>query len=197
MKTRESATKIEIIETAIPLFAESGYNGVTMRQIGQKVGMRAASLYYHFPDKQTLYITAVKHAFSKNEIDLFKVLQMKVSPRKKLRLFLEKNAQLLKNDASLRALMEREMLDGDEDRLKILAEQVFRNFFTGITELTKELSPDRDPHLLAISIFGLIAHHYQITPIRVFLEGNRPEHDDPAVVVNHVMSLLTEGIGLS
>ncbi len=37
-----------------------------MRQIARAVGIKATSLYHHFPDKQTLYIEALAQAFSKH-----------------------------------------------------------------------------------------------------------------------------------
>jgi TetR/AcrR family transcriptional regulator len=60
--------------------------------------------------------------------------------------------------------------------------------------MANELAPDKDSHLLAISIFGLIAYHYQTMPIRIFLPGGKPEHNDSEVVANHVTSLLLKGV---
>jgi AcrR family transcriptional regulator len=43
-----------IIQTATELFAEHGYQGVGMRAIADAVGIRASSLYHHFPSKVDL-----------------------------------------------------------------------------------------------------------------------------------------------
>ena len=41
----------EIVRVATALFAEHGYSGVGMRAIADAVGIRASSLYHHFPSK--------------------------------------------------------------------------------------------------------------------------------------------------
>ena len=56
-------SKTDILDLAIPLFAKSGYAGVSMRDIANVVGIKAASLYHHFPDKQSLYLQAMARAF--------------------------------------------------------------------------------------------------------------------------------------
>jgi AcrR family transcriptional regulator len=43
------------------LFAERGYKAVTLRDIAQELGIRQASLYYHFPGgKEELYVTVTE-----------------------------------------------------------------------------------------------------------------------------------------
>lgn len=55
-KTGSSAetTRPRIRAAAARLFAEAGYDAVTMRRIGAEVGLRAGALYRYFPDKQSL-----------------------------------------------------------------------------------------------------------------------------------------------
>ncbi len=46
----------KILAAAVQLFAEYGYHAATMRDIAQMAGIQAASIYYHYPSKQTLLI---------------------------------------------------------------------------------------------------------------------------------------------
>jgi len=39
------------------LFQERGYTAVAMRDIAEAAGMRTASLYYHFPSKEELFVS--------------------------------------------------------------------------------------------------------------------------------------------
>ena len=48
----------EILDEATRLFAERGYEGASMADLAEAVGMRKASLFYHFASKEVLY-TAV------------------------------------------------------------------------------------------------------------------------------------------
>ena len=49
------ARKDEILDVATHLFAERGYEGTSMSDVAERVGIRKASLFYHFTTKDTLY----------------------------------------------------------------------------------------------------------------------------------------------
>ncbi|MDJ1007956.1 MAG: TetR/AcrR family transcriptional regulator [Paracoccaceae bacterium] len=55
-------TKPRIQTAAARLFAEAGYDAVTMRGIGAAVGLRAGALYRYFPDKESLAAELLKDA---------------------------------------------------------------------------------------------------------------------------------------
>jgi len=46
----------ELLDAAARLFRERGYTGTTMRDIAAAAGMLAGSIYYHFPNKDSLLI---------------------------------------------------------------------------------------------------------------------------------------------
>jgi len=52
---RREATRAEILEAAWELMRENGVAGLSLRDLGQKVGMRAQSLYSYFDSKDALY----------------------------------------------------------------------------------------------------------------------------------------------
>ncbi len=47
--------KEEIVAEATRLFAERGYEGASMGDLAERVGLRKASLFHHFPSKDVLY----------------------------------------------------------------------------------------------------------------------------------------------
>ncbi|MCS7051222.1 MAG: TetR/AcrR family transcriptional regulator [Thermomicrobium sp.] len=56
-----SAARERVQAAAERLFAERGYKAVTLRDIAQELGIRQASLYYHFPGgKEELYVTVTE-----------------------------------------------------------------------------------------------------------------------------------------
>ncbi|MFO0264418.1 MAG: TetR/AcrR family transcriptional regulator, partial [Planctomycetota bacterium] len=58
----EENTREKILMTAGPMFAQSGYQAVTVRDICDQAGVNLASVNYYFGDKEHLYIEAVKLA---------------------------------------------------------------------------------------------------------------------------------------
>lgn len=55
-----------VLTAAETLFCRRGYNVVTMRDIAEEVGIRQASLYYHFPTKEQLFITVTEQVFERH-----------------------------------------------------------------------------------------------------------------------------------
>ncbi len=62
--TRMSATerRAAIIDTAIRLFSERGFRGVTTRELAAAVGVSEPVLYQHFPSKRDLYTAIIETA---------------------------------------------------------------------------------------------------------------------------------------
>lgn len=56
---KRSPRKLALLNTAIELFAERGYDRVTIRELGDQMGMTSASLYRHYDGKAALLADAV------------------------------------------------------------------------------------------------------------------------------------------
>ncbi|MDR1135369.1 MAG: TetR/AcrR family transcriptional regulator [Clostridiales Family XIII bacterium] len=56
-----SKTKERILMEATILFAQYGYNAVSMRDIGDKIGIKPSSLYSHFSSKEVLWGEILAH----------------------------------------------------------------------------------------------------------------------------------------
>ena len=91
-------------------------------------------------------------------------------------------------------LIQREMMDGDESRLQLLATEVYHDLFQGVTELCRELDPKQDSYLLAISIVGLVMYHFQTAAIRPYLFHSKEQHSDPQIVAQHITKLVLQGL---
>jgi AcrR family transcriptional regulator len=60
-----------VLEAAEKLFAEKGYNSVTLRDIAAEVGIKHASLYHHVPGgKEQLYVEVAERSFNKHRYGL-------------------------------------------------------------------------------------------------------------------------------
>lgn len=53
-------SRAAILAAAQRLFVERGYRGISMREIAEAVGMTKAALYYHFRDKEHLFVALLQ-----------------------------------------------------------------------------------------------------------------------------------------
>jgi AcrR family transcriptional regulator len=53
---KAAASREKILVTAQRLFARRGFEGVSIRDISEALGMTTASLYYHFPSKEEIFV---------------------------------------------------------------------------------------------------------------------------------------------
>lgn len=61
------ATKDRILEEALTLFSENGYDGTGVEQIAEKVGVKAPSLYKHFRGKEDIMNALIDNAEARYE----------------------------------------------------------------------------------------------------------------------------------
>ena len=55
-QSRPRQRRQEILDEATQLFAERGYEGVSMADLAERVGLRKASLFHHFASKEVIYV---------------------------------------------------------------------------------------------------------------------------------------------
>lgn len=60
-------TRERILDETLTLFADNGYDGTSVEQIAEKVGIKAPSLYNHFKGKEDILNTLIDMAESRYE----------------------------------------------------------------------------------------------------------------------------------
>lgn len=188
-------TSREVLANAIPLFAAHGYTGVSMRDVAAEVGISAPALYHHFSDKQALYLAAMAHAFADKSQVILAALERERAPLERLQHFIGRFTALMAGDANFRSLLMRELLDGDETRLRLLAQTVFQQPFQALAELAHELAPEFDSRRLSVSVVGLVLFPMLTAPLGRFL-ADGPESDDHEALARHVLQVLGKALGL-
>ncbi len=64
---RPTDTRDRVLQAAQALFAERGYRGTSLRDIGKRIGVKAPSLLHHFASKQQLYLAVLDQMFESLE----------------------------------------------------------------------------------------------------------------------------------
>jgi AcrR family transcriptional regulator len=73
-------TRQRILDTALDLFIERGYDKTSLREIAERVGVTKAALYYHFSSKEDIIRTLVQPFF-----DMMSPLAVALASRPDLR----------------------------------------------------------------------------------------------------------------
>lgn len=70
---KQEDTKQKILDKALELFSARGYDPVSVDQIARAVGIKAPSLYNHFPSKQAIFDAIVESTAAQYETDTDKI----------------------------------------------------------------------------------------------------------------------------
>ena len=66
---KQENTKQKILDKALELFSAQGYDSVGVGEIAKAVGIKAPSLYNHFPSKQAIFDAIVESTAAQYEAD--------------------------------------------------------------------------------------------------------------------------------
>ena len=70
---KQEDTKQKILDKALELFSAKGYDSVSVGEIAKAVGIKAPSLYNHFPSKQAIFDAIVESTAAQYEADTDKI----------------------------------------------------------------------------------------------------------------------------
>jgi AcrR family transcriptional regulator len=200
----ELVTRRRLVEAAGELFSEKGFKGTTVREITARAGANLALLNYHYGDKQTLYIEAVKHAACGQAGEPHLTWPPDTTPAAKLRDIIR--FQLLKmldpnRPAWMARLIMRELTqpsgacaelvrDYIEPRSKILLDV--------LRELMPRHTPRRKLWLTAFSIVGQCHFYASHRPIlRLLLGEDEYKRLDVEAVAEHVAQFTLRALGVA
>jgi AcrR family transcriptional regulator len=101
MSSKKEARRQEILNGALAIFAEKGYDKTTMDDVVKATGLSKGTLYWHFKNKQHIYIALIT-TMTDQAMELFdQLLQTKVddlSPPDALRKMFINTVELLENN---------------------------------------------------------------------------------------------------
>ena len=70
---KQEATRQRILDEALALFSARGYDSVSVGEIAKAVGIKAPSLYNHFPSKRAIFDAIVEATAAQYEADTDKI----------------------------------------------------------------------------------------------------------------------------
>ena len=96
--------KKQVIRMAAELFKEKGYAAASMRDLAQKLGIEAASLYSHIKSKEEILRTLCFDMAAEFRASLDAVEKLKVPASEKLRIGIEEHVKVMARDLTASAV---------------------------------------------------------------------------------------------
>ena len=88
----------DVVAAARVLFAEQGFHGTSMRDLGKKLGLMGSSLYSHVVSKDELLVDVVREASSRFQVLADDVRQMPGTAAERLAHLIHGHLQILTED---------------------------------------------------------------------------------------------------
>jgi AcrR family transcriptional regulator len=70
LKSKQSDTKLRIIDVATMLFADRGFDGASVREIAKVADVNLAAINYHFSNKQNLYHAVLRNGLLRLNLEI-------------------------------------------------------------------------------------------------------------------------------
>ena len=184
----------QILDTAAQLFIQHGYYGLSMRQIAEAVGVTKAALYYHFKDKEALFLAILESYLEKIEALIVEVeLESSACPDR-IHLLVERILNQPVDQRAVIRLASQEMAHLSATARQSFGEVYHQRFIGRIEAMLMagisagELRPI-DPQVCTWALLGMMYPYFypvhaadvSLSPeainqlVEIFLEGTTPD----------------------
>lgn len=109
-----------IFETAAGVFAKKGYHETTVDEIAQAIGVAKGTIYYHFKNKEDLYLALIQEGVNLLREQLEQAVAGATTPRDKVKNIIKNHLAFIEKEKDLVFLFLKELC-GTDLRREVLA----------------------------------------------------------------------------
>ncbi|MEL6811828.1 MAG: TetR/AcrR family transcriptional regulator [Bacteroidota bacterium] len=189
MKT--TTRKEEIIQVASQLFKEKGYSAVSVRDIAEAMGIKAASLYNHIESKQEILSVLILDLARNFTSGMAQVLELELSPLQKIEKLIELHIDITVNYSEALAALNNDWmhLQGEDLISFTQMREDYEENFRGIIREGIRLGQiqSRHPEVILFSILSTLRTLYIWYQKRGKLDVNVLKKDMVAVLLRGIV----------
>lgn len=156
---RYNEKRQKILDNAAKLFAQKGYENVSLEEIGAKLKLNKASLYHYFKSKDEMFFQIQMQAIAQANKALEKVLESESNPKEKLREAIKSHVNIVTRDYVTGTFRQRELVLPKKLMVRVIAarDQFEKNFQKIILEgVEKGVFQRKYWRLAVLSILGTL-----------------------------------------
>lgn len=170
-KRDAEATKAKIIENAMMLFSQNGYDATTADDIAAECGVNKAMIFYYYKNKAGLYEAVMSEALSAIHAGVITSEKCCVSPLADLEAFIRTYASYCEQNPYLPALLLRE-LSSSGTHLPEMMFSSMRQLFTLLSEILtagqkQGIFQNAQPMIIYFMIVGTMNLMITTKPLRL------------------------------
>ena len=183
--------KSRIIESAIKLFAENGYNGTSTARIAEGAGVSQGIIFHYFNSKEGLFWTMLQDKARLYEQGLQAAIKDETDALKKLETALLSFARLIQEEEGFYEVVIKQIRGSglDLENMGKYGVMQFPELLSGLLREAIEQGSVRnvDPEIAATSFFGMI----DFNAFRWFVQGRNYSLDKAA---GQIVDIFLNGI---
>jgi AcrR family transcriptional regulator len=196
MNTPEPALREKILNAATHLFIQHGYHGLAMRQIAEALQVSKPALYYHFKDKEQLFLAILKTYLDELEISIDQISSEELSSREKIARFIELVLSQPAGERAIIRLASQEMSQLSAPARKSF-ESIYREKFIGKIEAILKSGMQRAelksirPEVATWTLLGMMYPYLYPTHAETSHPENSKLSED---TIQQIISIYLDGI---
>ncbi len=187
------------MDAATALFAEQGFDSVSVAAIAKRAGVCKANIFHHFPSKEALYLAVTHCASAEHGAFAEALFDAPENSAEKVRKLIQFNVSNMLDHSQRTRLLLREISDPGHARVHQLARLMLRRNFSAVVKIFEqgrdsgEFRPDIDPAAAAMLVSGAAQCLFSCQGVvSEFHEAAGLEN--PAVYAERVANLLLAGV---
>lgn len=192
----ESDCRTTLMTVAAPLFAEKGFNGVSVREIAGFAGANVSMISYYFGGKEGLYAAVLKEQFAVLQ-RVEEISSMNTDPLRKFELYVRATVARYRKNPYLLRFYTSELTNPTPCFATIVKPaiqgvvKVLQEFFAeGLSH--QQFREGLDPTDTALALAGMINFYFLLEPATAELVDHSPERDEE--LIRHIMDVFTNGV---
>ncbi|OCY54618.1 TetR family transcriptional regulator [Acinetobacter pittii] len=164
MEQKKSTQKRnQLLAAALDVFSVYGFSGASLDEIAQLADMHKSNIFYYYENKESLYVEVLTTVLQKWLAPL-QTLEAELEPTEALSHYLIQKIELSRSQPKASRLFALEIIQGAPHILPILKgplKKLFKRKAKVIQTWQEEgkISPDIDPELLILNIWGLTQNY--------------------------------------
>ncbi len=202
LRNMSKDTREKLIDAALSVFAEQGYQNATVQQIVERAGTNISAINYHFGDKATFYGHVVSYALAETPCSEQADLYESQSPEDQLRTFISwfiRNAIGLNSQPSFLDSVHVQEMMNPSPILDEIVENFIRPKHMKLRDIVTALLPDNATEQQirhhCFSVVGQCLHYKFARPVMERLYTDIEFNSDYAEqLANHIAQVSLAGM---